>query len=210
MASESLTNTNISDTYVGVLHAKGEALPASGLQDVYDGFGNKSSLKIGRDGEGIDVSGDIGANLVSSIVDSLYPVGSVIFSTDNNNPGSRFTGTGWEQISEGKFVAGVGEGTDKNAETHTVTAGDDTTVGEYNHTLTESEMPEHRHLGGAADRGPSIFAFGSQVLATATPSSIDTTSRNGDTVGFTNNIGGDDAHNNLPPAFGLYVWKRTA
>ena len=37
MASESLTNTNISETYVGVLHAKGEALPASGQEDIYDG-----------------------------------------------------------------------------------------------------------------------------------------------------------------------------
>ena len=55
MATTSLTNTNISDTYPGVLHAKGEPIPASGLQDVYDGFGNKSSLKIGR--AGVEVSG---------------------------------------------------------------------------------------------------------------------------------------------------------
>ena len=64
MASESLTNTNISDTYVGVLHAKGEAIPASGLQDVYDGFGNKSSLKIGRAGQGISIDGNFAADKV--------------------------------------------------------------------------------------------------------------------------------------------------
>tara|TARA_R110000824_G_scaffold12963_3_gene56550 strand:- start:313 stop:1002 length:690 start_codon:yes stop_codon:yes gene_type:complete len=55
MATTSLTNTNISDTYTGVLHAKGEPIPASGVQDVYDGFGNKSSLKIGR--AGVEVRG---------------------------------------------------------------------------------------------------------------------------------------------------------
>jgi hypothetical protein len=64
MASESLTNTNISETYVGVLHAKGEAIPATGLQDVYDGFGNKSSLKIGRAGQGITIDGDFAAEKV--------------------------------------------------------------------------------------------------------------------------------------------------
>ena len=64
MASESLTNTNISDTYVGVLHAKGEAIPASGLQDVYDGFGNKTSLKIGRAGQGISIDGSFAADKV--------------------------------------------------------------------------------------------------------------------------------------------------
>jgi len=55
MASDSLTNTNISDTYVGVLHTKGDPLPTTGLEYVYDGAGNKSSLKIGR--AGVDVSG---------------------------------------------------------------------------------------------------------------------------------------------------------
>jgi len=55
MATTSLTNTNISDTYPGVLHAKGEPIPASGLQYVYDGFGNPSALKIGR--AGVEVSG---------------------------------------------------------------------------------------------------------------------------------------------------------
>tara|TARA_R110001592_G_scaffold354425_1_gene654037 strand:+ start:376 stop:1059 length:684 start_codon:yes stop_codon:yes gene_type:complete len=62
MASESLTNTNISETYVGVLHAKGEAIPASGLYDVYDGFGNKTSLKIGRAGQGISIDGNFAAD----------------------------------------------------------------------------------------------------------------------------------------------------
>ena len=38
MASESLTNTNISETYVGVLHAKGAPIPATGKEDVYDGL----------------------------------------------------------------------------------------------------------------------------------------------------------------------------
>ena len=64
MASESLTNTNISETYVGVLHAKGEAIPASGLYDVYDGFGNKTSLKIGQAGQGISIDGNFAADKV--------------------------------------------------------------------------------------------------------------------------------------------------
>lgn len=59
MASDSLTNTNISDTYVGVLHARGAAIPATGVHDVYDGFGNRSSLKIGRAGQGISIDGSV-------------------------------------------------------------------------------------------------------------------------------------------------------
>src|SRR5210317_949252 len=210
MASESLTNTNIYDTYVGVLHAKGEAIPASGLQDVYDGFGNKSSLKIGRAGQGIDVDGSLGTNLVDALVDSLYPVGSVIFSTDNTNPGGRFTGSTWTQVAEGKFIAGVGEGTDKNAATQTVAAGDDITVGEYNHTLTEDELPSHYHEQN--NRVERVDMLVDPLLAsTVTSGRKSDIDRNRGTISTkTFSTGGDQSHNNLPPAFGLYVWKRTA
>ena len=199
MASESLTNTNISETYIGVLHAKGETIPASGLQDVYDGFGNKSSLKIGRAGEGIDVDGTLGINFVNAI----YPIGSVIFSSDNTNPGVRFSGTTWTQVAEGKFIAGVGTGTDKNANTHEVTAGDDTTDGEYTHQLTVSEMPSHSHGG--------IMKYPQEAGTSLTEQNqrggpVDYASYNTST----NSTGSDQPHNNTPPAFGLYVWKRTA
>jgi len=209
MASESLTNTNISDTYVGVLHAKGEALPASGLQDVYDGFGNKSSLKIGRAGEGIDVDGGLGATFINLI----YPVDAVIFSADNTNPGTRFTGTTWVQISEGKFIAGVGEGTDKNAATQTVAAGDDTTVGEYNHTLTEAELPVHNHNTfkdiSSKTNNTENFAARKDSSGGSENYAIQSTVETPD-VFPTSNTGSGAAHNNIPPAFGLYVWKRTA
>ena len=208
MASESLTNTNISETYVGVLHAKGAPIPATGKEDVYDGFGNKSALSIGREGQGIEVDGELGPKFAAAIADVIYPVGSLFFSIDNTNPGSRMDGTAWRQVAEGKFIAGVGTGTDKNGATHTTTAEDTDTVGEYKHTLTEAELPEHRHLGGAADRGTSIFAHGAEPLATRTTHSIDTGSTDGDHVGYTTYTGAGTAHNNLPPAYGMYVWER--
>lgn len=196
MASESLTNTNISDTYVGVLHAKGEAIPASGLQDVYDGFGNKSALSIGRAGNGIDVDGTLGSNFKSAIAEAVYPVGSIIFSIDNTNPGVRFTSTTWTQVAEGKFIAGVGTGTDSNAATHTVTAGDTDTTGEYEHALTVGELPSHSHtlLGGGFN--------GSE--------GIEPGSRRTDDLGQSGTTGNNESHNNIPPTFGMYVWQRTA
>ena len=192
MATTSLTNTNISDTYPGVLHAKGEPIPASGLQYVYDGFGNKSSLKIGQAGEGIDIDGDLG----SSFINTLYPVGAVIFSADNTNPGVRFTGTTWTQRASGRFIAGVGTGND-GTNTQAVPAGNDST-GKYKHTLTEAELPAHTHTqaggGGDDDGGPYVPGGTNPGVAMT---NISTT-------------GGGQAHNNTPPSFGLYVWERTA
>lgn len=207
MASESLTNTNISETYVGVLHAKGEAIPASGLQDVYDGFGNKSSLKIGRAGQGIDIDGDLG----SSFINTLYPVGAVIFSADNINPGVRFSGTTWTQEAEGRFIAGVGTGND-GSNTQAVPAGNDST-GKYKHTLTEAELPSHNHKTfkdiSSSTNNTANFAARKDASGGSQNYAIQSTTQTPD-VFPTSNTGSGTAHNNTPPSFGLYVWKRTA
>lgn len=53
----SLTDANISDTYVGVLHANGQQLLSNGQSVVYDGYGNTSALSVGVSGNGITVTG---------------------------------------------------------------------------------------------------------------------------------------------------------
>ena len=192
MASISLTNTNIADTYVGVLHAKGAQIPSTGLEYVYDGFGNKSALLIGR--AGVDIDGTIGDDFKSAIAAAIYPIGSVIFSTDNNNPGSRFAGTSWQRVAEGRFIASVGTGND-GTESVTIAAGNDS-VGKYNHQLTESELPAHSHtqLGGGFNGSDGI----------------EPGSRRTQDLGQTGTTGSNQSHNNIPPTFGMYVWKRTS
>lgn len=57
MSSKKLTDTNISDTYPGVLHARGKSLNQDGtVERVYDGTGTRSSLSIGTDGIEVDGS----------------------------------------------------------------------------------------------------------------------------------------------------------
>lgn len=57
MASKKLTDTNISDTYKGVLHARGQALRTDGITEaLYDGVGTKTALSVGIDS--IQVKGD--------------------------------------------------------------------------------------------------------------------------------------------------------
>ena len=212
MASESLTNTNISDTYAGVLHAKGEAIPASGLQDVYDGLGNKSALKIGRNG--VDINGTVGDGFAAAIAAAFYPVGSVIFSADNNNPGTRFTGTTWEQVAEGRFIASVGTGND-GTESVAVAAGNDST-GKYNTTLTETQIPAHSHLMMTDEYSDITYRFNRQQYAARGTRyygkhnyTIESTPTAPDTYN-TSDAGSGASHNNTPPTFGMYVWKRTS
>ena len=209
MASNSLTNTNISETYVGVLHANGAALPPlPQREDLYDGFGNKSALKVGRAGAGIDVDGTLGASFKTAIAEAIYPVGSVIFSQDNNNPGTRFTGTSWSQISEGRFIAGTGTGND-GTEAKTIPAGSDTT-GKYNHPLTTAELASHSHGLDQLSNNAGIdsTAFGQGV---SNNQQRDAVGRQATVNTFTSaSTGSGTPHNNMPPSFGLYVWQRIA
>jgi len=59
-----LTNTNISDTYRGVLHTNGTIIPTTGQEAIYDGTGVQSSLSIGRTNEGATVTGSLSATNV--------------------------------------------------------------------------------------------------------------------------------------------------
>ena len=213
MASISLTNTNISETYVGVLHAKGAPIPASpGLQDVYDGFGNKSALKIGQ--TSVDIDGTIGDDFKNAIAAAIYPVGSVLFSTDNNNPGTRFAGTTWEQVAEGRFIASVGTGND-GTESVAIAAGNDST-GKYNTTLTIEQIPAHSHMIFKNTQSPSQYRFDEQPYVAREVTyynksqyRIETTPLLPD-FGATSDAGSGDPHTNLPPTFGMYMWKRTS
>lgn len=77
--TSSLTNTNISETYVGILHAMGTALPPNGQQHIHDGDGNRTALKIGREGQGVTIDGGITTNN-SFILNALtVPVSSASY-----------------------------------------------------------------------------------------------------------------------------------
>ena len=228
MASNALTNTKIKETYVGVLHSKGAVLPSSGQEDIYDGGGNKSSIKIGRACNGVTICGPLSCSSLAIgnpivLIDLIYPVNSIILSENNSNPGIRFVGTTWQRVSQGRFLAGVGEGDDGET-TRSFDAGN-IGVGKYSHTLTTNQMPEHSHegytmtkgAGGAdlTDTWPSLFDFFEVLVhqnSAHTSYNISPGEEGGNLDGavFTEDTGGGQSHNNIPPGFAVYVWKRTA
>jgi hypothetical protein len=91
----SLNDTLISDTFDSLIHANGNVLPVSGLIDLYDGSGNKSSLSIGRDTSGIKVAGKVTADTLT--------VGSVNYPTLNGTIGHivyQQTATQWGYLGQ--------------------------------------------------------------------------------------------------------------
>lgn len=210
MPTTDLTNTNISDTYQGMLHFRGEQLPATGQVDVFDGIGNKTSIKIGRACNGVTICGPFKCdNIVigdwaitkKSVVDLIYPVGSVIYSTLATSPATRFPGTVWNQIASGRFIVGVGTGVDDRGEYKNFAARN--AFGEYNHRLTEPEMPSHTHQ--------TVIPYSNESGTSGDPWGSGNSNRKfeGNYTFTPTYAGGNLAHNNTPPAYGLYVFERT-
>lgn len=74
---------------------------------------------------------------IKTIIDIVYPVGSIYISYVSTNPGTLWPGTTWAREAEGRCIIGLGTGYP------TVGAeGGSETV-----TLTTSQIPSHTHSG---------------------------------------------------------------
>lgn len=83
-----------------------------------------------------------------SIVDSVYPVGSIYMSVASTSPATLFGGT-WAQLKD-RFLLGAGDtyeagNTGGNASVSYTPAGKNTGGSVGDHTLTTSEIPSHAH-----------------------------------------------------------------
>lgn len=123
----------------------------------------------------------------NSILNKTYPVGSIYMSVTNISPETLFGGT-WELLRD-RFLLGSGNNYDLG-----------TTGGEAEHTLTVEELPPHNHLIKAnAPASAQPYSTGSPRWPWQTQ---DSTNR------ATENTGGGEAHNNMPPYLVVNMWKR--
>ena len=143
---------------------------------------NKLQYRTTPEGTPVDIQGlDM-----STVINTIYPVGSIYMSVSNTNPSTLFAGTTWTQLKD-RFLLGAGD---------TYSGG--STGGEATHTLTINEIPSHSHSG------------------VVTPSVRGVNPNGGDwelnwyNNSSTNNAGGGQAHNNMPPYLVVYMFKRTA
>lgn len=136
------------------------------------------------------LTNEIKSYIQTYFLDLHYPVGSIYLSVNSTSPATLFGGT-WEQIQD-RFLLAAGSN---------YTAGN--TGGEATHTLTVDEIPSHNHKqkvtansGGTGvrqdyDKDQSGLGEYDQGIYTA-------------------DTGGGLAHNNMPPYFVVYMWKRVS
>ena len=205
-------------------------------------------LPKGADGKGsvITVNGkepDTNGNVevstvdVSSIVDIIYPVGSLYWSKNPTNPATLFGGT-WTQIKD-KFILAAGDsyaqGATGGASTVTLTTaqmpmhthGASTdTAGDHSHTRGSMEITggmawsNLTSLQGAFHQGKYQPSYGAAnvhddwkgIDFAASRSWSGATSYNGyhSHPVTVNNSGNGESHENMPPYVTYYCWERTA
>lgn len=143
-----------------------------------------------------------------TLLNLIYPIGSLYMSVNNVSPQSFIGGT-WERIQD-RFLLAAGS---------TYSAG--STGGSATHTLTANEMPKHEgHMydnfndTGWVDRGGDANSYYLNSTGAAGYGKYENrpykvVSGNEMVMqGYTR--GGGAAHNNMPPYLTVYVWKRTA
>lgn len=133
---------------------------------------------------------------------TIYPVGSIYVSVSSTSPASLFGGS-WEQIQD-RFLLAAGS-----------TYGAGTTGGEAAHTLTTNEMPSHAHLDNEwllrsynAYTGPGVRT--TQLKNEYNIFAAIHLGKTADNQSYTSSVGGNGAHNNMPPYISVYMWKRVA
>lgn len=208
MATQNATNTTITNN-----------------ADGFDMAGGSTARKLTVTGADITLTGSgsntytfpsetdtlLGDKDVPSILEQVYPVGSIyINATNSTNPATLLGFGTWSAFGAGRVLVGF-DSSDTDFDTAEETGGAKT------HTLTIAEMPDHRHsMESSTDSGDtwsliSGAGFGKDGAIT------------GNYLGVSQSVtafssfqarvrgaGGGESHNNLQPYITVYMWKRTA
>lgn len=132
------------------------------------------------------------ANFVN-LMDVIYPVGSIYITTNAISPADSIGGT-WERI-EDKFLIAA------SANYAATSSG-----GEATHKLTVDEMPRHNHdyrYGYYNSGAGSAGNFGAYPIWLAADKAA-----NWPVAIAITESGSNQPHNNIPPYYAVYMWRR--
>ena len=147
---------------------------------------------------------DIYNKIELSILNKLYPIGSLYTSTIATSPMNALGFGEWEQIKD-TFLLACGD-----------TYENGSTGGEVEHTLTIEEMPKisgyiTMHSAATATNIHNVSGCFTSSLTNSNTYTNGGTQYSGahsiGTITFDNG-GEEESHNNMPPYLAIYVWKR--
>ena len=157
------------------------------------------------------------ADFKQEVKDMLYPLGSIYISVSGTNPSQLFGGT-WVSFGMGRTLLGVGT-VEANDNDHNGNVSDGEKVisrveakgGEYAHTLSINEMPNHSHRTtiGYARAYSNEKGFG--LVKGTSNGFVDRVAIISPNYNYelpVGSVGGSVEHNNVQPYISVYMWKR--
>lgn len=141
-------------------------------------------------------------NMQKLLLDLIYPIGTYYETSDSDfDPNTAWGGT-WELDQSGTVLVSK-----SNTSGSKFNASIGTVVGEENHTLTVNEIPGHRHgVAQMNDSGPGGYG----AMTTLGFSNVGWNDKYNNLDYATQEVGGNQAHNNVQPSKIVNRWHRTA
>ena len=152
----------------------------------------------------------------NSVINLIYPVGSIYMSVNNTNPGNWLIGTTWAAWGSGRVPVGVNT-SDTNFNTVEKTGGQSTVT----LTASQSGVPQHTHalskltlmkstIGSTKYGFATGGTFAGDIIVGQNTGNSTTTAFSSGTAGNNTAANASAAHTNLQPYITCYMWKRTA
>lgn len=174
--------------FVSLLYHWGWSLIATYIRKLKDRSGNYVSPAVRAKGVYLDSN--------KTLSEVFYPVGAIFQSTSSTSPASMYGGS-WEKI-EGRFLLGT-------SSRYSVSS----TGGEAEHTLSIAEIPSHAHHytdWKPPEENTNEVNPGSYSLGGNNYTIIGSYER----TNVSESTGGGQSHNNMPPYYSVYIWRRVA
>ena len=138
---------------------------------------------------------------MNSLINDIYPVGSIYMSYKATSPATLFGGT-WEQLKNHFLFATNATSGDKGGYGN----GTGTSAGSTKLTAAQSGLPSHQHALQNANPGGTTVGW--------TNYGVDAITNKGYTgnvrTGYTGGLSASEGHTHTIPYIEVYVWRRTA
>lgn len=180
----------------------------------------KNTTKTYRD-EAQSFRDEVNLTLIKqTILDTIYPIGSIYMSTNSTDPGS-FLGGSWAPIKD-RFLLAAGDKYAAGSEDGLAMHSHTTAV----HTLTVDEMPSHTHMLNINSDNSEPFLPNGNINTLSVINNMGAFSKNGvicdrnpvviSARTINTYTGGSASHSHgitgasssMPPYLTVYVWKR--
>ena len=146
--------------------------------------------------------------LTETVMDGVYPVNSVLITTNSANPGTYLPGE-WVAFATGRTLIGVNPADSDFNEASKTGGRKDAVLVNHTHSLTEGGA--HSHKGYRATfkesgSGSTHYSANGSTEWNATKSAGTHTH----TVNYSGGSTAGSNKDNLPPYITVYMWRRTA